>query len=125
MSLLYNNLTAKFEFVRAQFRSTAYGHAGIGGSIAFCDPSVGLSVAITVFYACMFISFPVYAKLYAGQWPHADRAILFCAGEVAFSLYVFAPYMMIICVCLADVLKLAMKVPELQDLIAHQETFCG
>ena len=48
MSLLYNNLTAKFEFVRAQFRSTAYGHAGIGGSIAFCDPSVGLSVAITV-----------------------------------------------------------------------------
>lgn len=33
--------------------------------------------------------FPYYAIFRAGRWPYADRAILFCAGDMEFGSYAF------------------------------------
>lgn len=73
-----------------------------------CCPCVRVLffVVFTMKLALGLLWFPYYAQYQPGHWPYADRAILFCVGNVGFSSYLFGIYATMDILDLVDVVQL-------------------
>eukprot|EP00435_Cladocopium_sp_Y103_P034833 s434_g9.t1 len=59
--------------------------------------------------------FIYFSKFRRGEWPHADRAILFCSGEIAFSSYLFVPQVLCGLLTLQEAWSCLWHEPEFQS----------
>eukprot|EP00435_Cladocopium_sp_Y103_P004480 s3180_g1.t1 len=62
--------------------------------------------------------FPYYTMFRKGRWPHADRAILFCVGEMDFGSYIFPVQVAKTIYSLRGLFKTLAKHPNLQELVS-------
>ncbi|CAK9099092.1 unnamed protein product [Durusdinium trenchii] len=62
--------------------------------------------------------FPYYAIFRAGRWPYADRAILFCAGDMEFGSYVFFVQVAKTTYSLKGLFTALVEPPDLQEPVS-------